>query len=204
MKTNKTLVLFVALIIATSIIGITYTHWTASLNITGTAETGKQKIEIKCYRCGTFNWPCCTKRSTVTCILSEDKQTLNVEWENVRPLSKLWIVLVIENTGTIPVDVETPNITFNPEKMQNYFKVYTIFFGPFNSLPHILHDENSDPPDCWNLCKPPKLPVQLDPGQKLVMAICIKFIATCCTFHRLQGTTAEITTTLNYHQWNLP
>ena len=204
MKTNKTLALFVALIIAMSMIGITYTHWTASLNITGTAETGKQKVEIKCYKCGTCSWPCCTKHSTVTCTLSEDKQTLNVEWKNVWPLSKLWILLVIKNAGTIPVDVETPNITFNPEKMQNYFKVYKIFFGPFNSLPQIPHDINSDPPDCWNFCQPPELPVQLDPGQKLVMATCIKFITTCPTFQELQGKTAEITITLNYHQWNLP
>jgi len=202
MKANKISVLFAAFAIVTSIIGVTYAHWTELISITGTANMGVQRVEIKCYKCGTFDC-LCIKHSTVTCVLSEDKQTLNVEWKNVRPHSKLWLILVIENTGTIPVNVEPPSILFNPEEMHEYFKVYTIFFGPFDHLPQIPRDESSNPPDCWNFCRPPRLPVQLDPNQKLIMASCIKFTATCCDFYRLRGTTAEIKITLNYNQWNL-
>lgn len=202
MDKSKTLTILLILTVTTAIAGITYAHWADTINVTGTVNAGEQKVEITCHKCGTWGWSCLRKSySTVTCTLTSDKQTLNVEWKNLWPYATLWVILEIKNTGAIPVDIEPPSTTFDPPEMREHFNTYTILYGPFNgNTPKIPDDENSDPPDCWCWCKPPE-PVQLGPDQTLIICLCISFMPT--DYCSLVGKTAQITIPLNYQQWNI-
>jgi hypothetical protein len=199
---RKSTALVLILLILLSAAGLVYAHWTDTLQIFGTVETGEEKVEITCYKCGKWGWSCWRKRyTTVCCTLSEDKQSVEITWNNIWPCSKMWLVLVMKNTGTIPVDIEDPKITFE-DGIEEWFTTHQIFFGPFDGSCPEAPDDDADPPDCWDWCKPPEPPIQLDPGQKLILAWCVHFWPECCRC--CMGKTVHITLTLNYHTWNLP
>ena len=178
-----------------TICGVAYTHWSDRVVVRGVVETGEAEVSIKCKLCLGCPRP--------TCELSQDRQTLYIWWKNIHPCSKLLVALVLKNTGTIPVNLFKPRVEITPSNMSRYFEVHRLLLGPFKTRSEV-DTETCKIKDKFKknlpigLCCLPRLPMQLDPGQRALLIILIEFKGLCW---KVMGEEAQITVELDYRVW---
>jgi len=98
MRQAKPGVVFVAAIIALTGIGFGYAHWTETLTLTGTVETGELELEWSC-ECWD-NDDELKDIGKITCSIEEDTLTITVT--NAYPCYEVGGTIDIENAGTVP------------------------------------------------------------------------------------------------------
>lgn len=184
--------IFTLFIVILAFSGVACALWGQKLNVKEQIHTGRKDVRIVCYKC--LRCCCCPLKNKVSCSLL-NKHRILVTWKNATDHCKVWVIVKMKNTGTLPVDILRPTVTINRPELERYLRIKVLFFGPFNRNPHIP----SNPPDCWHCCcrRPP---IQLDPGQYLFMCVRLRF--SLCTPDEYLEDPINITITLNYQLWN--
>jgi len=183
--------IMVLLVLILMVCGVAYAHWTDRVRILGRAKMGYEDVRIirYCYV------KCCLC-SRLESQLSQDRLVLYISWENIHPSCKLLVVILLKNTGSVPAMIEAPDININPQNMSGFFIVKYIFLGPFSrdiELPKYLESENLSSVKCIR-----RPPIQLDPGQRLVLAIFVHF-RSCCKSCMEKNVVIEVT--VNHKLW---
>ena len=130
MKTTKIYALFMVLAITLSIVGFAYAHWTDTIQITGTAKIAHVLISIKSEKVLTSKEV--ENYSKIEYQVSPDEHTLQVNCTNVKPCWFVWIGLVTQNQGTLPVNVKPPEYSYeDPNGFKEYFENKTYLYGPY-------------------------------------------------------------------------
>lgn len=152
-------------VIALATLGVTYSHWRETLQITGTINTGKWHQSIgssKVVKPVGYD-----ENHPIEDEILPDGRTLQLRCKNVSGGWHIWVGLIIQNDGTVPTSVEEPNIQINHN--QEGFTIKTYFYGPYERGEHI---------EVWGGVKIDDLPfepwedaVNLNPGQKAVIWI---------------------------------
>jgi len=118
----------VLLITATS--GLAYSHWSESLYINTTVNTGTWNCSV----IGSYKVLVPTGYDDINAepenYLSADNRTLVITCDNVFNCWYTWVGLKITNVGTIPELVKTPIIEFDPD-VGGSFEVENYFYGPY-------------------------------------------------------------------------
>jgi len=175
---------FSLLMVSLAVGGIAHAHWSESLYVSGTAETGTWGSKIECYQLWSF--PCCQVNSW----LSEDNRTLYLHYRYTYPCDTVMLMLKIHNSKTVPVFFEGFQYQFPPH-LENGFRIYEWFFGPYG-------DGCRQGDCCWwrnnfsgccpveedcvldSCCLRP--PIQLDPRQSLIAVVKLKSCTWSCSF----------------------
>jgi hypothetical protein len=127
---KKTMSLFVLILLATSLIGVTYGMWSEALFVNVTVKTGTLDA-MWTVGTGYDSEPPGKDFSNITGTLSPDKKTLTVTVKNAYPCIDYYLPVDINNTGTIPWIIQSFN-----------FVSGTI---PPNSVIEFLPDPDRDP-----------------------------------------------------------
>jgi signal peptidase len=144
------------ILILTATTGFAYSHWSDTIYVSGTVETGSWNTEIECYKV-------CCRCCDIDTELSPDKRTLYIYWNNVSPCKPLWVGLKIHNVGTVPVFLEEPSYEFDPD-VGDQFTINSWFFGPDICSWSICWHE-------WDWPCPSQPPIQVDPCQNVFALI---------------------------------
>jgi signal peptidase len=177
--------------------GVAYAHWEEPLYVSGTVETGTWGSEIKCYEVWSF--PCWQ----VSSWLSQDNRTLYLHYCYTYPCDTVWVVLKIHNAKTVPVFFEGFQYRFSPPYLENGFRFYEWFFGPYGGScvqggcgwwrDHLCGGGDQEECCCWlDSCGPRRPPIQLDPGQSLVAVIKVKSCTWSCEDFTLSITIDDV------------
>lgn len=130
MRTNKISALFMILAITLSIIGITYSHWADTVRIEGKVKMAHILIDIKSEK--VLMSKDVQKYSSVTYEVSPDKHTLSIYSENLKPCWYIWVGLVMQNQGTLPGKIKSPEYIFeDSDGFEDYFETAEYFYGPY-------------------------------------------------------------------------
>jgi len=105
---KKTMSLFVLILLATSLIGVTYGMWSEALFVNVTVKTGTLDAEWT-VGTGYDNEQPGKDFSNITGTLSPDKKTLTVTVKNAYPCIDYYLPVDINNTGTIPWIIQSFN-----------------------------------------------------------------------------------------------
>ncbi|MCD6411760.1 MAG: hypothetical protein J7L20_04970 [Thermoplasmata archaeon] len=93
--------IFVLCMLAFAGIGIGYAHWSETLTLKGTLETGELDLDWSC-TCSDNDDHSNKNIANVTCEFSSDKNTLWINVTNAYPGYKVSVSIDIENVGTVP------------------------------------------------------------------------------------------------------
>lgn len=130
MAVNKVSGLFMAFIIALSLTGLVYAHWSDTIKIEGKLEMAHIGIQIKSYKA---LLPKEDKDGNIEAEISEDGHLLTITWTNLGPDRYAWIGLVIQNQGSLPAYVKAPEYIFEgPDGFDDYFETKEWFYGPYS------------------------------------------------------------------------
>jgi hypothetical protein len=168
---EKIAAIFCTILVAMSLSGVAYSHWSDTVNIMGTVEMAHLEIVIGSEKVLSPH----NDRITVS---KPDKQTLQIIAEDVSPCWYVWIGLLIHNEGILPAEAKEPVITFeDPDNLQDYIDSYTYFYGPHtggdhNSYVWGSHAKLENLPDDGDEplfpAEPVEPPVPIDPCQHVV------------------------------------
>jgi len=107
---KKATVAFGALMLALALTGVAFAHWTDSLYISGTVNTGTFGAELS-VGVGHDTEPPAKNVSSISGVLSNDKKTLTVTITNAYPCIDYYLPIDVHCTGTVPLIIE--NILIN-------------------------------------------------------------------------------------------
>lgn len=179
-------------LIILTLTGLSQARWRRQIEINGSVEMGHEDVDIRCHRL----LKCCPC-SELDFKLEGD--ILSISWRNVHPGCMLLVMLLLENTGTVPTMIGEPTIAFNPEEVSRHFRVHYMLLGPLRGEPSRLM--RSITLDSWSrlncVAKPP---TQLDPGYRLILLILIKFNPQDLG---CMGDTVTITVEVNHRLWSI-
>lgn len=176
--------MFVALMLALSMLGVGVAHWSDSIQIEGTVNMGSLTVGWADENCGENLEPCSKPVASISCWLEDNEKdehtgktiskTLVFVVENAYPEYVCWVEASIKNAGTIPVDLKgvVPE-NMPPENVMN------------------LWYENADNPGQMIDC-----PTQIDPCENIRLKgwIHIKENAPECHTYKFK-------LTLQFDQW---
>ena len=183
MDKNKFSALFIALVVILSIAGFTYAHWGGTVQIRGTVKMAHIKMTIKSEKVLTSKE--IEKYSKVTYQKSLDGHTLEIHCTNLRPCWYVWIGLVTQNQGTLPVNVKAPEYSYeDPNGLKKYFETKDYLYGPYPEnlglgqlevWADVKIDEELLPDGTTNFptAKPHKPPFPADRGERVIVWIWI-------------------------------
>ncbi|MEM2619309.1 MAG: hypothetical protein QW356_07530 [Candidatus Hadarchaeales archaeon] len=97
--------MFGALIVALAMTGVAFAHWTDTLYINGTVNTGTFDAELSVGE-GRDSEPDCKDVSSISGELSEDKNTITVTIRNAYPCIDYYLPIDVHCTGTVPLIIE--------------------------------------------------------------------------------------------------
>lgn len=97
---------FGALMLALALTGVAFAHWTDSLYISGTVNTGTFGAELS-VGTGHDSEPPCKDVSSISGILSEDGKTITVTVTNAYPCIDYYLPIDVHCTGTVPLIIES-------------------------------------------------------------------------------------------------
>jgi len=130
MTVNKFYALFMVLAITLSIAGFTYAHWADIVRIEGKVKMAHILVDIKSEK--VLMSQDVEKYSSVTYEVSPDRHTLAIYSENLRPCWYVWVGLVMQNQGTLPGKVKSPEYIFEgPDGFEDYFETSEYFYGAY-------------------------------------------------------------------------
>lgn len=130
MRINKVSGLFMAFMMAVSLTGLSYAHWSDTIKIEGTAKMAHIRIKIISYKALTSKEV--EKYSTIDTELSEDGHVLIIYCSNLKPCWHVWIGLVTQNQGSLPANVKPPEYVFDgPDGFEDYFETMEYYYGPY-------------------------------------------------------------------------
>ena len=183
MSVNKVSALFMAFIIAMSLMGLAYAHWSDIIRIEGIVKMAHIKMTIISYKNLTSQE--IEEYSTITSYLSDDGHVLTLNCKNLKPCWFIWIGLKMQNQGSLPVSVKSPEYSFDTYGFQDYFEIEEYFYGPYPK------EERPDNPirEVWDRIEvgeelldngtvtftphPNKSVIEADPDEKVVIWIWI-------------------------------
>lgn len=184
MRINKISGVFVAFIVALSLSGLTFAHWSDMVRIEGSAKMAHISTTIISYKALTPKEA--EAYSTVEASLSDDGHVLTLSCKNLRPCWYIWVGLVIQNQGTLPANVKPPAYEFEgPDGFDDYFEVTDYCYGPYPESTGFgnlelwgkikVGDEGQLKSDGSNTFTTPPTdsPFPTDPGEKAVIWIWI-------------------------------
>lgn len=130
MNINKVSTLFVTFIIAISVLGVTYAHWSDNIRIIGTAKMAHIKMTTISDKCLTSKDV--ERYSEIKSYVSDDGHLYTIEATNVRPCWFIWIGLKLQNAGSLPANVKPIEYGFDdPDGFHDYFETTEYFYGPY-------------------------------------------------------------------------
>ena len=130
MRLTKGSGFFMAFMIAVSLTGLSYAHWSDTIKIEGTAKMAHIRIKIISYKALTSKEV--KKYSTINTELSEDGHMLIIYCSNLKPCWHVWIGLVTQNEGSLPANVKPPEYIFDgPDGFEDYFETMEYYYGPY-------------------------------------------------------------------------
>jgi len=114
-RIGKTSALFLAVILASSMVGAAYAMWDKSLYINGTVNTGIFHLEIKSVASddppGTVDPGKDKDVGCTTAKIGTDKQTITVTIYNAYPCYEVYVHFTVHNDGTIPAKLQSISAT---------------------------------------------------------------------------------------------
>lgn len=159
MKTvsEKIATLFLICLISLTITGYTYSHWTDTLTIFGTINMGNLKIAIDDEKLIPDNGYSKTPDNKTITISA----AITTGWQ-------IWVGLVIENNGTLPVTITHEATATNDIQYKGYFQNETHFYGPYTTIPPEAWDDlnGTNPPPPSGEKTPP---IDVPKGDRLVV-----------------------------------
>jgi len=110
---NKTIgISFLLLMLALSITGYSYSHWTKTITIQGTITTAKAQLIITSHKLLIPDIANFNTTHQIQYYISSDN--LTADCRNVTGAEwKIKIGLIVKNNGTMPIDLTKTTITFN-------------------------------------------------------------------------------------------
>jgi hypothetical protein len=188
-KMNRVSGLLLVLLVAVSLSGLTYAHWSDTVRIEGTAKMAHIRTTIISYKALTPKKV--QEYATVNASLSEDGHLLTLSCSNLKPCWYIWVGLVLQNQGTLPANVKPPAYEFEgPDGFHDYFEVADYCYGPYPESQGFgnlelwgkvtVGEGGSLLPDGTNTFTtlPQPGPFPTDPGEKAVIWIWIHCKAT--------------------------
>ncbi len=131
MRVRKVSGFFMAFMIAVSLTGLSYAHWSDTIKIEGTAKMAHIRIKIISYKALTSKEV--ENYSTIDTELSEDGHMLIIYCSNLKPCWHVWIGLVTQNEGSLPAYVKSPEYIFDgPDGFEDYFETMEYYYGPYS------------------------------------------------------------------------
>jgi len=130
MTITKISAFFMTLIVTLSIVGFAYAHWSDKVQIEGTVKMAHILMSIKSQK--VLSSKEIERYSTITYEVSADEHTLTLTCTNLKPCWFVWIGLVTQNQGTLPVNVKPPKYSYeDPNGFQDHFETKEYFYGPY-------------------------------------------------------------------------
>lgn len=131
MKVNeaKSSALFMIFVVATSLTGLAYSHWSDAIEIDGTVKMAHILIDIKSEK--VLMSKEVQKYSSVTYEVSPDRHTLTIYSENLKPCWYIWVGLVMQNQGVLPGRMKAPVYSYDPPSWEGHFETAEYFYGPY-------------------------------------------------------------------------
>ncbi|MBA7607284.1 hypothetical protein ES703_14443 [subsurface metagenome] len=108
-------VVFVALLVALSLMGVGVSYWSDTLTISGTVETGTWGIKIgNPFNC--YTYPDHAKKTEISCSVDNDgpEVTLEVTVTKAHVAVDYYCDFHIENNGTTPVKIQSIDLSDLP------------------------------------------------------------------------------------------
>jgi len=116
MRSKGLIGVFGLLVIALSVLGVAYAHWSKVVTVTGTVKTGKLELKPSC----TVSTDDDKQYCTASCEIDVEENTVTVTVDKAYPCITVTIEFDLENTGTIPAGLYKWTVTFEGND-------YTIF-----------------------------------------------------------------------------
>ena len=204
MTTTKTYAIVMSMAVILSIIGFAYSHWSDTIDITGSVKMAHIHMTIKSYKNLTSRD--IQKYSNIWSELSADGHTLTITIDGLKPCWFVWIGLATQNQGTLPAQVKPLQYSYeDPYGLKQYFENKTYFYGPypeetgFGDLEvwgHVKVDNQlkSDGTVDFPTEVPTHAPFIADPGEKVVIWVWIHVLPS--TPEDAQGKTITIYITI--------
>jgi len=119
------------LAISLSAVGFAYSGWTDQIVITGRAKMAHVRLTIISRKVLTSQ--CVTKYSTISeGEITKDGHTLEVSATNLKPCWFVWIGIVCQNQGSIPIWVKPSEIQFSDTNgLGDHFEHVAHYYGPY-------------------------------------------------------------------------
>jgi hypothetical protein len=108
--------MFGALILSLAITGVAFAHWTDTLYINGTVNTGTFDAELSVGQ-GYDSEPPCKDVSSISGTLSEDKNTITVTVSNAYPCIDYYLPIDLHCVGSVPLVIQS--IEYNGDLPEN-------------------------------------------------------------------------------------
>lgn len=186
---RKSLSTLMALTIALSLVGISYSAWSDQIHIVGEVKMAHVTMTIISEKVLTSREV--ERYSEITYTRSEDGHYLSITCDNLRGCWFVWVGLVLQNQGTIPANLKAPEYYFEgPDGFEDYFEVEDYFYGPypeetgFGSLEvwgrvKVSEDGPLKPDGNVTFAEPQSTPpFKTEPGEKCVVWIWIHCLDT--------------------------
>jgi len=142
---------------------VAYAMWSETLHVNMKMSMGEFDTRICCYKVLT-----CCRHCNVTSQLSDNSKALFVSFENLHPGWIEWVALIICNKGTLPAELIGTSVTIveASDGIEDHFHYEVHYYGPLR-----IHDLKNI--RCCRLPLPfnSSLPLQFDPGQKVLVLI---------------------------------
>jgi len=143
---------------------VAYAMWSETLRVNMRMSMGEFDTRICCYKVLT-----CCRHCNVTSQLSNDRKALFVNFENLHPGWKGWVVLVVCNKGTLPAKLIGTNVEIvnTSDGIEDHFHYEIHYYGPLKMKCNLKDIK------CCHLPLPfnSSLPIQFDPGKKVLVLI---------------------------------
>jgi hypothetical protein len=98
--------MFGALILSLAITGVAFAHWTDTLYINGTVNTGTFDAELSVGE-GYDSEPPCKDVSSISGTLSDDKNTITVTVSNAYPCIDYYLPIDLHCVGSVPLIIQS-------------------------------------------------------------------------------------------------
>lgn len=130
---NKTSIYSTLLVLAISLsaVGFAYSGWTDQILIQGRVKMAHVSLTITSQKVITSQ--SVEEYSTISeGEITNDGNTLELTATNLKPCWFVWIGIVCQNQGSIPIWVKSPEITFSdPNDLGEHFEYEAYYYGPY-------------------------------------------------------------------------
>ncbi|RLI26052.1 hypothetical protein DRO58_05860 [Candidatus Bathyarchaeota archaeon] len=171
-----------------SVLGVAYAHWSETLTINGTVDTGKLELELSC-TCSD-NDDAEKDVAEITCTvtdLEDEPDSVTITITNAYPCYTVYITFDVENVGTVPAVLkelyfDDTAVTLQPDMgpvIENYLE------GEIPGLEVVSITWSGDPFG------------QIEPGHSAVVSLELHFGEDT-----VEDATYEFTITFVYENWS--